>query len=73
MLMEAASTSETQGYFYQTTRRNSLEDSHLNFNVRFVLQQKISFLQLSTVISSVAILNLLYCNGTSVRQVLSDK
>jgi hypothetical protein len=29
LMMEAASTSETSVNFYQTTRRNNLEDSHL--------------------------------------------
>jgi hypothetical protein len=28
LMMEAASTSETSVNFYQTTRRNNLEDSH---------------------------------------------
>jgi hypothetical protein len=31
LMMEAASTPETSANFYQTTRRNSSEDSHLNF------------------------------------------
>jgi hypothetical protein len=30
LMMEAASTSETSVNFYQTTRRNIPEDSHLN-------------------------------------------
>jgi hypothetical protein len=30
LLMEAASTSETSVHFYQTTRRNISEDSHLH-------------------------------------------
>jgi hypothetical protein len=30
LMMEAVSTSETSVKFYQTTRRNNLEDSHLN-------------------------------------------
>jgi hypothetical protein len=30
LLMEAAGTSETSINFYQTTRRNNLEDSHLH-------------------------------------------
>jgi hypothetical protein len=30
MMMDAASTSETSVSFYQTTRRNSPEDSHLH-------------------------------------------
>jgi hypothetical protein len=30
LMVEAASTSETSVSFYQTTRRNNLEDSHLN-------------------------------------------
>jgi hypothetical protein len=29
LMMEAASTSETSGNFYQTTRRNNPKDSHL--------------------------------------------
>jgi hypothetical protein len=29
LMMEAASTSETSANFYQTTRRNNPEDSHL--------------------------------------------
>jgi hypothetical protein len=29
MMMEAASTSETSVNFYQTSRRNNQEDSHL--------------------------------------------
>jgi hypothetical protein len=30
LMMEAASTSETSVYFYQTTRRNNPEDTHLH-------------------------------------------
>jgi hypothetical protein len=30
LMTEAASTSETMADFYQTTRRNNLEDSHPN-------------------------------------------
>jgi hypothetical protein len=30
LMMEAASTAETKVNFHQNTRRNSLEDSHLN-------------------------------------------
>jgi hypothetical protein len=30
LMMEAASTSETSVNFYQTTRRNNPEDSHLH-------------------------------------------
>jgi hypothetical protein len=30
LMMEAASTSETSTNFYQTTRRNNSEDSHLH-------------------------------------------
>jgi hypothetical protein len=41
LLMEVASTSETQVNFYQTTRRNNPEDSHLHIhrreNVKFQL------------------------------------
>jgi hypothetical protein len=33
-MMEAASTSETTAYFYQTTRRNKPEDSHLHMRRR---------------------------------------
>jgi hypothetical protein len=33
MMMEAASTSETSVNLYQTTRRNSSEDSHLHPDV----------------------------------------
>jgi hypothetical protein len=32
-LVEAASTSETSVHFYQTTRRNNPEDSHLEANL----------------------------------------
>jgi hypothetical protein len=31
LMMEAASTCETSIIFYQTTRRNNPEDSHLHF------------------------------------------
>jgi hypothetical protein len=31
LMMEAARTSETLVNFYQTTRRNNAEDSHLQF------------------------------------------
>jgi hypothetical protein len=34
LMMEAASTSETSGYFYQTARRNIPEDSHLHTHRR---------------------------------------
>jgi hypothetical protein len=34
MMMEAASISETSVNFYQTTRCNNPEDSHLQVNVR---------------------------------------
>jgi hypothetical protein len=33
-MMEAASTSETSANFYQTTRRNKPEDSHLHTHRR---------------------------------------
>jgi hypothetical protein len=32
LMMKAASTSETSVNFYQTTRRNNPEDSHLQHN-----------------------------------------
>jgi hypothetical protein len=34
LMMEAASTSETSVNFYQTTRHNNPEDSHLHFDKR---------------------------------------
>jgi hypothetical protein len=34
LMMEAASTSETSVNFYQTTRRNNPEDSHLHTRSR---------------------------------------
>jgi hypothetical protein len=34
LMMEAASTSETLVSFYQTTRRNNTEDSHLHIRRR---------------------------------------
>jgi hypothetical protein len=34
LMMEAASTSETQTVFYQTTQRNSPQDSHLQSRCR---------------------------------------
>jgi hypothetical protein len=37
LMMEAASTSETSVKFYQTTRRNNPEDSHLQGISRSVL------------------------------------
>jgi hypothetical protein len=30
LMMEAANASETSVFFYQTTRRNNLEDNHLH-------------------------------------------
>jgi hypothetical protein len=36
LMMEAASTSETSADFYQTTRRNNPEDSHLQDDTRSV-------------------------------------
>jgi hypothetical protein len=33
LMMEAASTSETSVNFYQTTRRNTPEDSHLHISL----------------------------------------
>jgi hypothetical protein len=38
--MEAASTSETSVNFYQTTRRNNPEDSHLLIMTSFSLNNK---------------------------------
>jgi hypothetical protein len=38
--MEAASTSETSANFYQTTRRNNSEDSHLHTHRRENLQSR---------------------------------
>jgi hypothetical protein len=35
-MMEAASTSEASVNFYQTTLRNSLEDSHLETEMDFI-------------------------------------
>jgi hypothetical protein len=39
LMMEAASTSESSVNFYQTIRRNNLEDSHLqrSFKLLFIL------------------------------------
>jgi hypothetical protein len=37
-MMEAASTSETSVNFYQTTRRNDPEDSHLYIRRREILK-----------------------------------
>jgi hypothetical protein len=42
LMMEAAGTSETSVNFYQTTRRNNLEDSHLHKRRYFRIQ---SFLE----------------------------
>jgi hypothetical protein len=39
LMMEAASTSETSVNFYQTTRRNNPEDSHLNIWVNSVFEK----------------------------------
>jgi hypothetical protein len=39
LLMEAASTSETSVNFYQTTRRNNAEDSHLQADSRLSSQE----------------------------------
>jgi hypothetical protein len=39
LMMKAASTSETSVNFYQTTRRNNPEDSHLYF---FLFSHKIN-------------------------------
>jgi hypothetical protein len=36
LMMEAASTSETSVNFYQTTRRNNPEDSHLHFTLLYI-------------------------------------
>jgi hypothetical protein len=47
LIMEAASTSETSVNFYQTTRRNNPEDSHLQnmcfitYVIRFVVRVNI--------------------------------
>jgi hypothetical protein len=40
-MMEAASSSETSGNFYQTTRRNNPEDSHLHIRRRENLKSHI--------------------------------
>jgi hypothetical protein len=37
LMMETASTSETSANFYQTARRNNLEDSHLQTHEYFLL------------------------------------
>jgi hypothetical protein len=43
-MMAAASTSETSVYFYQTARRNNLEESHLHTRRRENLKShKIEF------------------------------
>jgi hypothetical protein len=44
LMMEAASTSETSVNFYQTTRRNNPEDSHLRTNRREKLKHRLWFL-----------------------------
>jgi hypothetical protein len=45
LMMEAASTSETSVNFYQTTRRNNPEDSHL-YPRLFVHKHPIFFVSL---------------------------
>jgi hypothetical protein len=42
LMMEAANTSETSVNFYQTTRRNNLEDSHLHTRRRDNLRSPIT-------------------------------
>jgi hypothetical protein len=43
LMVEAAGTSETSANFYQITRRNSREDSHLSFQfLDFSLGRKVS-------------------------------
>jgi hypothetical protein len=42
-MMEAASTSETSVNFYQTTRRNTPEDSHLHTRRRENLESHYTF------------------------------
>jgi hypothetical protein len=44
-MMEAASTSETSVNFYQTTRLNIAEDSHLNTNHRESLKLTIQLVR----------------------------
>jgi hypothetical protein len=45
LMMEAASTSETSGNFYQTTRRNNPEDSHLHTRRRKNLKSRFHILR----------------------------
>jgi hypothetical protein len=42
-MMEAVSTSKTSVIFYETTRRNILEDSHLHISQSSTSQKKISY------------------------------
>jgi hypothetical protein len=44
LMMEAASTSEMSVNFYQTTRRNNPEDSHLHTRRRENLKSHITYL-----------------------------
>jgi hypothetical protein len=44
LMMEAASTSEASVNFYQTTRRNNREDSHLHTRRREYLKSKFRLL-----------------------------
>jgi hypothetical protein len=48
-MMAAASTSETSVNFYQTTRRNNPEDSHLHTRRRETLKSHIIDILLSSV------------------------
>jgi hypothetical protein len=45
VMMEAVSTSETSVNFYQTTRRNIPEDSHLRKSGRLDFNDRYSFYQ----------------------------
>jgi hypothetical protein len=57
-LMKAASTSETSINFYQTTRRNNPEDSHLLVLVRFGRNlASVAVKMLSCVIYFICLLN----------------
>jgi hypothetical protein len=49
---EAASTSETSAHFYQTTRRNNPEDSHLHTRLRENLKSHTYFLLIWITINS---------------------
>jgi hypothetical protein len=52
LMMEAASTSETSVNFYQTTRRNNPEDSHLHNFRRENLKYHLSFSSFSFTFST---------------------